>query len=414
MKVRLKKLAFFAAFTAPMGANFLAIPLGGVQLTLFRIAVIVLALGIIQQNFGKITLFRRGNRFSIGFMFFWLIYATISVFWSRDLSNYVRVLFFLFVGFLSIVICGNVFETKEDYYLAAEWLEYGILLQAAIGWYEIFTRDYRFFTMTGINYDHFVLGKQRIPLAMMGNANDFATLMLLGVVLALFAFQRSSGRAAKGFHLAAMVNFAVLIYAGRSRAVLIGLILAAAFILVSLKYGNLVILLGIPVVPIVFSKLIASIRSILQFDFHGTESDGKRLGLIRSGFAFLKKTFGFGVGNGQIEYWMERGAGYYTGGTTSMHNWWMEILTSYGVVVFFGYILFYCKLFLDNYRVMRHSEDKCERSFSRMVCAALVGFVIASVASSSNMVEEWLWFFWALCIGYQGMIDERIGPEKEE
>ena len=83
MKIRLKKLAFFAAFTAPMGASFLAIPLGGVQLTLFRIAVILLALGIIQQNFGKITLFRRGNRFSIGFMFFWLIYATISVFWSR-------------------------------------------------------------------------------------------------------------------------------------------------------------------------------------------------------------------------------------------------------------------------------------------------------------------------------------------
>lgn len=414
MKIRLKKLAFFAAFTAPMGANFLAIPLGGVQLTLFRIAVILLALGIIQQNFGKITLFRRGNRFSIGFMFFWLIYATISVFWSRDLSNYVRVLFFLFVGFLSIVICGNVFETKEDYYSAAEWLEYGILLQAVIGWYEIFTRDYRFFPMTGANYDFYILGKRRVPLAMMGNENNFATLMLLGVVLALFASLRRSGKVAKVFHLAAMVNFAILIFLIESRAVLIGLILTVAFVLISMKYGKLFMLLGIPVIPIAFSKLIATIREILQFDFQGTGSDGKRLGLIKSGFVFLKRTFGLGVGTGQIEYWMERGAGYYTGVITSMHNWWMEILTSYGVVVFLGYILFYCKLFLDNYRVMRRSEDKCERSFSRMVCAALVGYVVASVASSSNMVEEWLWFFWALCIGYQGMIDERIGPEKEE
>lgn len=212
MKVRLKKIAFFAAFTAPMGANFMAIPLGGVQLTLFRIAVCILALGTIQQNSGKINLFRRGNQFSISFMFFWLIYATISVFWSRDLSNYVRILFFLLEGFLLIVICENVFETKEDYYSAAEWLEYGILLQAAIGWYEIITRDYRFFTMTGANHKHYVLGIKRLPIAMLGNPNDFATLMLLGAALALFAFRSGSRKAVKTFHLIAMVNFVILLF----------------------------------------------------------------------------------------------------------------------------------------------------------------------------------------------------------
>lgn len=183
--------------------------------------------------------------------------------------------------------------------------------------------------------------------------------------------------------------------------------------MLTFKQSRAAILLCIPIVLYEAPNLIGALRNVLQLDFQGTGSDGVRLGLIKSGFVFLGRTLGFGVGAGQIEYWMGRGADYYTDGITSMHNWWMEILTSYGVVVFLGYILFYCKLFLDNYKVMRHSHDANSKSFTLMVCSVMFGYVIASVSSSSNMVNEWMWFFWALCIGYQGIMWDKPDYTRE-
>jgi len=74
------------------------------------------------------------------------------------------------------------------------------------------------------------------------------------------------------------------------------------------------------------------------------------MNLIRNGLVFLSSTFGFGVGAGNIEYWMEHNPVYNTSSITNMHNWWIEILVAYGVIIFILYIVFFAKLFMNFYR----------------------------------------------------------------
>ena len=53
---------------------------------------------------------------------------------------------------------------------------------------------------------------------------------------------------------------------------------------------------------------------------------------------FLYSAIGFGVGN--AEYYMANFAKYYTAGIINPHNWWLEILVDYGILVFVGYIYY--------------------------------------------------------------------------
>jgi len=38
----------------------------------------------------------------------------------------------------------------------------------------------------------------------------------------------------------------------------------------------------------------------------------------------------------------------------------------------------------------------------------MVGFVIGSVSSSSNINNEWLWVYWGIAVAYQGMQQEKL------
>jgi len=113
---------------------------------------------------------------------------------------------------------------------------------------------------------------------------------------------------------------------------------------------------------------------------------------------FVFKTFGFGVGAGNVGYYMENFATYDTYGTTDVHNWWLEILGNYGIAIFVGYVLFYGYLLVNLYKA-RHFLTS---SFQRMSCeaflVALVAFPISSLSSSSilGILPQWMFFGFAL------------------
>ena len=127
-----------------------------------------------------------------------------------------------------------------------------------------------------------------------------------------------------------------------------------------------------------------------------------RLNLIKNGFIFLFETCGFGTGAGNIEFWMANYGVHYTGEIENIHNWWMEILTGYGIIIFIMYIVFYVKLFLSAYKKFKTSEDKVDISISLGILCCMAGYVVGSMSSSSNISSEWLWVFWGIAIAYQG------------
>lgn len=95
-----------------------------------------------------------------------------------------------------------------------------------------------------------------------------------------------------------------------------------------------------------------------------------------------------------------------------MHNWWIEILTGYGVLIFGAYLLYYAKLFIDFYRnyiknrekKVLSEEFKFYKYTSLGTCAIMLGYILTGISSSSNFNSEYMWVFWSICITYQGIL----------
>ncbi|SCI75141.1 Lipid A core-O-antigen ligase and related enzymes [uncultured Clostridium sp.] len=401
----MKSILYFAIGVSFFGAQVFTINLGFFQLSLYRIAVLALlflyVVNSARMEKGHYKLDEHApNRYSVYMMVTWLIYAVLNIFWMRDLGNYARNLYFLGSGIFGVVMCSKLLRTRQDIRKALNIVNLGILLQGLIGWYEVIFRTYRFISQQNIDYYSAVT--DRIPIAMQGNPNDFATLMLVGFFIAIIC-RTLTERKYRVFYTLCMVNCAVLLILTQSRANIIGFILGLGVLIVLSKKVRWLLPLGLVSLVYFVPDITQSMRELLHFNFtSGYGSDVVRLNLIKNGFIFLTQTFGLGVGAGQIESWMATQAMYYTKGIVNMHNWWMEILTAYGIGIFMGYLIFYGKYIRDMWRRMHQGINKDYRMAVAMI-AVFAGFAIGAVSSSSNITAEWLWMFFGVAIAYQGL-----------
>ena len=109
---------------------------------------------------------------------------------------------------------------------------------------------------------------------------------------------------------------------------------------------------------------------------------------------------------------METRQVFYVGKVFNIHNWWIEILVGYGVVIFIGYISIYfikVKTLFDAYL---KSKESFIRNSSLGLFGFMMAFVISSVSSSSNINTEWMWLFWAVLIAFIGYIVREFKADK--
>lgn len=410
----IKKIAYISAITSLIGVSVFSIDLGFFQLSLFRIVIIfILYMMLIQAMLrnGKIALaIQNENRYSLTFFLVWLMYAIATLAWVKDYNSWIRVVYFLALGFICILTYSKFFKTPEDILTVFYMFAIMIVVHNIIGWYEIITGRYMFLVEERVaRYALF-----RHPVSIFHNTNDFATFMLFSIFIAYICTVNSKKIAGKMVFIVTMVSSGLLLFATFSRANILGLIMAFfAFVCLSIKNRGgryyLLIALGILFVFILFKPdIIVSMGLLisrnLKFDFASNiGSDHTRMNLIRNGFAFLIKTFGFGTGAGNIEYWMANYSPYYTGTILNMHNWWMEILTSYGVIIFSLYIIFYLKLMRSLYKIYKLAKNRKSVSISLGIICCMVGYITGSISSSSNITSEWLWCFWGISVAFQGI-----------
>ena len=399
-------LLYFLIISSFWGANIVNISLGEVHLTFFRLLLIILVVLLIIFKGNKFIIFNKGNRYSIVFITLWLIWGIFSFYWSIDIKNWLRNIYFIFIGLITIIIMNNIVCDKETLIKCIYAYQCGLIIQILIGWYEIFTKNYCFATVNNAFINYYILRDHRIPIAMCGNPNNFATLMFIGVFISYTCIKNSRMIIFKALNTCAFISSIILIYQTESRANIIGLIMSLLFIVIIGKKATWksICLKSITLCVAGLYLGYRALGKIKDMLIIGTNSDIVRINLLKNGLYFLKDTFGLGVGAGQIESWISLKSVYDTQGILNMHNWWGEILVAYGTIIFVGYLLFYLKLFNDNLQRYRISTIPEFKSVMLAICAILIGFSIASVSSSSNSTSESLWVFWSICIVWQGVI----------
>lgn len=407
---KMKVLVYILIFTSFFGDNLIGVEVGGVQLTLFRALWGAIGILCVANRHSELVVYRGKNAYSVIFMVFWLVWGVSSLLWAIDVGNWARIIFFMMVGIISIIIFNNVFKEKKDIIHAFWAFQSGVVVQAIIGWYEIFTKDYHFANINESFINYYIKRENRIPIAMCGNPNNFATLMFVGVFVSYICIKTSKSKVSKAVQACILISDALLLVKTGSRANIIGLVLATLIILIMWRaHNNKKLIFHCAVVMSLFCGCVCVLmlrntyNGVLVF---GTNSDSIRINLIKNGLLFLIQTFGLGTGVGQIESWMGLKALYDTQGILNMHNWWGEILTAFGITIFIGYLLFYVKMFKDNFIIYKNIKDRELSAISLSMCGILAGYTIASVSASSNMTNESLWIFWAISIAYQGIANQ--------
>ncbi len=397
----------FAAFVAPLGAKALAIHTPFGEFSLFRISIFAGFILMIFDNGGKIKVyFKPQNRYCSYYFLFFLLYSVISVVWSKSIDDWFRSVFFLVVAVLAIILYSSYFRERKQIIYPLKALCFGILIQSLIGWFEVFTRVYIFKPEAILTRP--VINQLGVPVAMQFNSNNFALMMFFGTFIAMINMTYSERF--KALYFTVGVSYVVLAFLTGSRAITLAYLLAAAFILTRKGKARTVIVIILLALFIAIPQTVSFIQNTLQFRFsENTGSDYVRMNLIRNGLYFLLQTYGFGVGAGQIQYWMRENAVYYTGSILAMHNWWLELLTSNGIIIFAGYTAFYIKLF----KLYSFENRIKKKSMGLFICSILVGFIIGGVGPSSTMSLEWLWLFWGISIAGLNSSDAPVSLCKE-
>jgi len=350
-------------------------------------------------------------RWSFIFLYFWLGYAVLSSAWAISKEAAVRNIIFLFMGVSVIFFSTYYFRKKKDLQILYNlWIAvFGILI--LVGFWEHLTGCHlpvsAFFGETRYRF-------MFMPTGFFHNPNDYATFLTLSIPFGIGMIRYSCRKYLRFFGLCSILGAFYLIVATGSRANIITVLFELTFILLFLvnlrRKIKLVIAVGICIVLLFtfspspmqefFSQIGGELNSIVSQTESRTGSIGVRMNLVRNGLLFLYSTIGFGVGAGNAEYYMANFAKYHTAGITNLHNWWLEILINYGIIVFIGYVIFYIGIIRNLWKIYRRRQTREEKMICEALLVSLVGFIFASISSSSITAFKPQWLLFAFALTY--------------
>ena len=411
---KMKMGVYLLIITSFLGAAFLEISISFFHLTLFKVAFLFCALGfiitILQE---KKWHWNTNNKFYFEFLFVWMIENIISLLWIKDYRAWMKYTYYIMVFLFFIFYFRSILKTEKDYKKIHKVLMGMIVALNGIGWDEIFTGRLLFSDVDARVME--VALYNRNPVACMGNPNDFALVMLFGFFL-VYCYD-TKGKKGKWFYRVLQISCVLLIICTDSRSVLV----AFACGIVSI---GVIEFLHIPqkrkywlmtgIFLLVMGVLLFE-NGNLNFDFSlkKLNSEAIRINLILNGVHFLKETFGLGVGGGNFEFWMRNYTVYNTGTAINMHNWWMEIMVCYGILIFVFYIVFYLKIFKIFYQKYRSSVERQTKKKYMGILALIVSFVVGSIGSSSLFSSIHIWCIWALIASYALFVKNIIRNSKK-
>jgi teichuronic acid biosynthesis protein TuaE len=376
-----KIICYLVIMTGFLGSALLAVNVGNYNVSLFRILFILLWAAIVVRILlaGEIRVPRGKVRWFLLFLVLWFIYAVFSLAWALSFVDAVKNIFFLFIGISLVIFICYYFRSQEElsklYYvfLGAFYL----LLIIGIAEY-----------LTGCHLPvsrYYNFANKFIPTSVFHNENDFATFISLYVPFGICTALYARNRLLKISSILSILGACLLIVVIGARSSMLALFIefiVLFFLLTNIKQKSY--LLGVTVLAIImlhlfsfplldnlFTTVTEQVNSLaIQYELQ-TGSVNTRLNLIKNGIS-------------------------------NMHNWWMEIMTSYGIIIFIGYLLFYFGI-IYNLLIKRKRNN---RMFSDTLILSFSGFIIACIGPSSFISMNIQWLLFGIAVAYINSVSQ--------
>ncbi|MEK5444527.1 O-antigen ligase family protein [Fredinandcohnia sp. FSL W7-1320] len=405
-------LMYLLIMSSFVGA-IVSIDLGPFSLFPYRVLFLFIAgISIIKIYLSKFSL--TNDAFVKGiltFLLFWIVYAFISLLWVKDLTSGIKDIVFLLFG-IGIIFIVVAYLVREKHYISFYYIW---LLMAAflllIGLINHFLQIHlpvsRIYTASAY--------QKTIPTAVFTNENDYASFVTISVFLCL-AFMNHYRRLVSVLAGLGFIGISLyIIMVTSSRANLLAVMISFAFwyLIIADKKTKisllrLLVIAGPVVILIFFNRVLSILQKVIHeitsLNIGQASAEGGsveiRVNLLKNVLVFLQETFGFGVGAGNAEYYMQHFQVFNTYGDFNIHNWWAEILVNYGLLIFTIYVLIYLCLIYKLYHVYKNALTKNIKMISEGLFMGLITFALASISPSSMMALPYNWLLFAFVIGF--------------
>lgn len=406
-----------------LGSELLAISLPVGQITIYRLCalmVIPLIILSILRNDRSLKIDRKSYSSMIVVAFIiWWVWGLVSVLWAVDIAAWVQGMFLLTIGISSIIALylWNRDLNTWQFLLKGIWVLMTFLV--LLGCFEIITNHYFFADIEKLDkYNTFVTEPlTRIPITHFANQNDYATMLLSYLPVNISLYNLTNNKLKRlGYVIFTLIASLLVFQTGSRMSLIMLVVFFIVFGLLQIKLGfkrkhyyqiaiiAVVGIIGIFLIPGVWDKITGL---FYIFPLPTISGDTARMNMWRNGLVFLGRTFGFGVGAGNLEVWMENFGLLPTNNINNIHNWWLEILVGYGVIVFAIYVIAYGLLIYRLLKLKPYVTKKHKQVMSAFIAFLLI-FIGASITSANNMLIEWHWVFFGMMISYVAIMERKI------
>lgn len=414
MKVYTKKLIdnlkkyypYVLIFIVFMGVNFLKFDIQGVNMNVGRVLMLLtgIALLVITIKNKSIKILFTENKmikYSLLFLTIWCIYSVCTIVKSKDMNMFIINNFFLVAGTMTIFYLTFVIKKEEQIRNIFRLIEIAMIINCLYTFYLHYQNAGQF---GGYYY----------------NNNDMATVLLLAIPIEIYLLYFSRSALSLILRVATLILYFITFMLLDSRACEIGLLIEAVIYLIAIiiikrkaifKYKLAkVALVVITIVTLVLgSKIVIDEVGTVSFEPNYTylTSNTIRVNLILNGLEFLKENPLTGIGAGNIDYYLENEALYPTRNITKMHNFYLEILVAYGIIIFVGYLIFYGAICIKLLRQWARLRLKVANKMSALTLLVFWGsFSFSCISSSSNLSKEWIWLLIGITLATIKMKDD--------
>jgi teichuronic acid biosynthesis protein TuaE len=357
--------------TAFLGPSIMAVPVGPISLFPFRLILPLFVLVYAWHLWRTRTMpqFSPVARLAVVMLLLFLAYAMISVAWAPDKFLAVRNVIFIGSGIALVVITAALANTWSKLWVLSAWLFAIVTAMILVALGEYLTRLH--FPISAVNsYDSYRL---RTPSSFFTNPNDLATVIVLFVPLCLLYAMRKKGLGNTLLACAvAGLGLGFVFLTISSRASMLAALLELGCAVVFLRgwrpwafIGATVTLVIVLNFTLLNQNLINSLDPTSLTLSAGTQSrldeyrdvsqslgslavvspnssSQVRLQMLEDGIGFLRDSHFLGVGAGNSSWYMARNPEpiVWADGIvmTDLHNWWVELLTEYGLPGFLAYM----------------------------------------------------------------------------
>jgi len=394
---------FLLPILAVLGPHLGGVEAFGVTFFPYRIAVLAIALT-------SLVLLPRlpwtRNRYMAYYLLIgcaWTVWALLGVLWARSQIAALRGAFAVAFGFLAFLAVANLESWKAD---ALRWLVRGWVaaagVVAAVAIWELVTGNH----LPGTWF----ASRPRVPRTIIAstfdNPNNLGVFLLATVPVLLHALENARALAVRTSLLVFIAFVLVMSVLTTSRVAVYGILLIGALYLLRRPHitksdvvTGLILAALLVIIPATNRLLtfLASIdpRFVTTLILHG--STLIRLNLFQIGIDMTTTSFGAGVGGGNFSVILANThtySDYFTSGIIDPHNWWIEILSEYGIIIFSAYCIFLVLLYFRQ----RAARKKHLTPAIHHLPLFFIAFVLSGAGPSSFVNLSWQWLYIAVLV----------------